>query len=134
MITYMITPVPKPRMTQRDKWARRPPVLRYRAFCDEVRLHGMALPEGGARIVFMLPMPASWSAKKRASMAGQPHQQKPDTDNLIKAVQDAILDDDCRIYDISGCKFWAVSGSITVIDGPAYTLPAPLYDHARHGR
>ena len=35
---YDITPCPKPRQTQSDKWKKRPPVLRYRAFADEVRL------------------------------------------------------------------------------------------------
>ena len=37
---YPIIPLGKPRMTQRDKWAKRPAVLRYRAFKDECRLHG----------------------------------------------------------------------------------------------
>lgn len=29
-------------------------------------------------------------------MNGKPHQQRPDVDNLIKAVMDAIFDEDCR--------------------------------------
>lgn len=40
IIEYPIVPVPKPRMTQRDKWQKRPAVMRYRAFCDEVRAKG----------------------------------------------------------------------------------------------
>ena len=32
-----VTPVSKPRMTQRDKWKKRPCVLRYRAYCDALR-------------------------------------------------------------------------------------------------
>ncbi|MCR4339433.1 MAG: RusA family crossover junction endodeoxyribonuclease, partial [Gemmatimonadaceae bacterium] len=35
---------------------------------------------------FRLPMPPSWSNKKRLAMIGQPHAQKPDIDNLLKAV------------------------------------------------
>ena len=34
-LKYDITPVPKPRQTQRDKWKRRDVVMRYRAFADE---------------------------------------------------------------------------------------------------
>lgn len=35
---YIITPVPKPRQTQADKWKQRPAVMRYRAFADEAPL------------------------------------------------------------------------------------------------
>ncbi len=35
---FPIDVVGKPRMTQRDKWKKRPCVLRYRAFADELRL------------------------------------------------------------------------------------------------
>jgi Holliday junction resolvase RusA-like endonuclease len=114
---YEIVPCPKPRMTQRDKWAKRPPVLRYRAFCDEVRAAGMALPESGAHITFHLPMPASWSGKKRAEMFGQAHQAKPDTDNLAKAVFDACLKDDSGVWDVRITKRWAVRGAIEIITG-----------------
>ena len=112
--TWNITPVPKPRMTQRDKWAKRPAVLRYRAFCDEVRLNGVTLPNAGARGEFHLPMPKSWSKKKRDKMDGKPHQQKPDLDNMIKSLLDSIHKEDCGVHDISACKRWAKSGAITI--------------------
>lgn len=50
---YPITPVPKPRQVHSDKWMKRPPVLRYRAFCDECRLHKVALPLHGAHVTFV---------------------------------------------------------------------------------
>ncbi|HHE6457291.1 TPA: RusA family crossover junction endodeoxyribonuclease, partial [Proteus mirabilis] len=34
MKVFNIEPVPKPRMTQADKWKKRPPVLKYFAFKD----------------------------------------------------------------------------------------------------
>lgn len=111
----MIVPVPKPRMTQRDKWAKRPGVLRYRDFCDQVRAAGLVVPESGAHIVFHLAMPASWSRKKRAEMLGQPHQQKPDVDNLAKALLDACLDEDQGVWDMRVTKRWADAGAIEVI-------------------
>jgi hypothetical protein len=68
MKIYDITPLGKPRMTRADKWKTRPAVMRYRAFCDEVRLRKIHLPESGAHITFVMPMPPSWSKKKRNSL------------------------------------------------------------------
>lgn len=114
MKTFDIVPVPKPRQTRADKWKKRPPVLRYRSFCDEVRLKGLKLPESGYHIIFVLPMPESWSKKKRQQYNGQPHQQKPDKDNLEKALLDALFTDDCRIWDGRVTKIWGEKGQILI--------------------
>ncbi len=82
---YEIAPCPKPRMTQRDRWAKRPAVMRYRAFCDDVRAAGVMLYPCGLHITFIVPMPKSWSERKKCEMDGQPHQQRPDVDNYGKA-------------------------------------------------
>lgn len=116
MTVYNITPVPKPRMTQRDKWQKRPPVLRYRAFCDEVRLEKISLPEHSYHVTFIMPMPKSWSHKKRSDMNGKPHQQKPDKDNLEKALLDAIFDDDSRVWDGRVTKVWGEVGQIKITE------------------
>lgn len=110
---YDITPVPKPRMTQRDKWKNRPCVLRYYAFKDECRLRGVVVPDR-AYIVFNVPMPASWSAKKRAEMNGKPHCQKPDLDNKIKAILDSALKEDSHVWEIHARKVWSEIGSIEI--------------------
>ena len=114
MKVYAITPVPKPRMTQSDRWAKRAPVLRYFAFKDEVRLNKISLPECGYHVTFILPMPDSWSKKKKEEMNGKPHQQKPDKDNLEKALLDAIFEDDCRIWDGRVSKVWGEKGQIKI--------------------
>lgn len=111
---YLITPMGKPRMTRSDKWKQRPEVLRYRAFKDEVRLNKVSLPERGYHITFVIPMPKSWSKKKKAEMNGKPHQQKPDKDNLEKALLDAIFEDDCRIWDGRVSKVWGETGKIII--------------------
>ncbi len=111
---YEITPVPKPRQTQSDRWKQRACVMRYRAFADECREQGMEIVNG-ATVIFNLPMPKSWSKKKKALMLGKGHQQKPDVDNLLKAVMDAVLQEDCHIYDIHSQKFWAEKGSIKIL-------------------
>jgi Holliday junction resolvase RusA-like endonuclease len=113
--TYLITPVAKPRMTRADKWKQRPKVLKYRAFCDEVRLNKVELPESGASITFHLPMPKSWSKKKRSEMLSKPHQQVPDLDNLLKALSDAVYSDDCRIWHYKDLKkLWSENGYIEI--------------------
>lgn len=111
---YAITPVPKPRMTQRDKWQKRPAVVRYRDFCNQCRELAVNVPDFGAHVRFIMPMPNSWSAKKKAEMAGQPHQQRPDLDNLLKALFDATRKEDSGIYSISASKEWGDTGMIII--------------------
>lgn len=107
-----IEPVPKPRMTQRDRWAKRPAVVRYYAFCDELRaLYKGEVPEQ-VMLVFNVPMPKSWSKTKQLEMEGQPHKQRPDIDNLVKAVLDALCEDDSYVHTVVATKIWAKEGSI----------------------
>ena len=101
-------------MTQRDKFRQRPEVMRYRAYKDEVRLRGVSIPESGCRITFVIPMPESWSKKKRAELIGRPHQQKPDVDNLHKALMDAVFDDDSAVWDARITKIWGEKGQIRI--------------------
>jgi Holliday junction resolvase RusA-like endonuclease len=57
-----------------------------------------------------IKMPKSWSKKKKAEMWGNPHTSKPDIDNLVKAVLDALngvaFCDDSQIYEITSRKIW----------------------------
>jgi Holliday junction resolvase RusA-like endonuclease len=110
-----VTPVAKPRMTQRDKWKKRPRVMAYRAYCDELRLRAgrYELPEQ-FHVVFQIPMPTSWSVKKRERMIGTPHRQRPDVDNLVKALADALCVDDSHLWDVRATKLWADHGSISI--------------------
>lgn len=122
-----VEPVAKPRMTQSDRWQQRPAVMRYRAFCDELRLRwnlaGLNEVPDKIELVFHLAMPKSWSKKKKQSMAGKPHQQRPDLDNLAKAFFDALLDEDSHVYKMRLSKFWAVSGHIEIITHDDGTMP-----------
>ncbi len=113
MTLYRITPVPKPRMTQRDKWQKRPSVLRYRAFKDQVRLRRVVL-DPPCRVVFWMPMPASWPEAKKAKLDGTPHLQRPDNDNLQKALLDAVHLDDSHVWSIHAEKRWARKAGIEI--------------------
>lgn len=88
--------------------------MRYRAFADEVRLLGITLPDHGWHVTFVLPMPKSWSKRKREAMDGRPHQQTPDKDNLEKALLDALFQDDCHIWDGRVTKRWGEQGQIII--------------------
>jgi Holliday junction resolvase RusA-like endonuclease len=115
-MTIEIDPVAKPRQTRSDKWKQRPAVMRYRAYADELRMKvpaGYQLP-ANVQLVFGIPMPRSWSAKKKAEMDGQPHQQKPDTDNLTKAVKDVLCDDDSYVWRELAEKRWSQTGYVTI--------------------
>lgn len=117
---YDITPCTKPRQTRADKWKQRPCVMRYRAFADECRAKGVKIEQSGQKITFFIPMPKSWSKKKRAEMNMKPHQQTPDVDNLLKAVLDATHKQDCAVWSIWAEKRWSDCGAIEIdgIDDP----------------
>lgn len=111
---YLITPVPKPRMTRSDKWKQRPAVMRYRAFADECRLK-IKQDLDKASITFFIAMPKSWSKKKKAEMRGTKHRQRPDLSNLLKALEDACYTDDSTIAEYGRLlKVWADTGAIEI--------------------
>ena len=88
--------------------------MRYRDFCDQVRAAGVQIPPSGARILFVLPLPPSWSEKKKIQMAEMPHQQTPDLDNLLKALFDAVFADDKAIWHYEAAKRWGREGAIVI--------------------
>lgn len=105
-------PVAKPRMTQRDTWMKRPVVLRYREFCDRMREAAGPLPElppAQVHISVFIPMPESWSKKKKSAMAHTRQRKKPDFDNFIKSI-DGLFDDDSAIYWGDCMKTWCWAG------------------------
>lgn len=111
---YNITPVAKPRMTRQDKWKKRKPVLMYWAYKQECQLKGVKLPDNDYHVTFILPMPKSWTLKKRAEMNGKPHKQKPDKDNLEKGLLDAIFKEDSHVWDGRVTKLWGEQGQIII--------------------
>lgn len=88
--------------------------MRYRAFCDDLRARNCTFPESGSHVIFHMPMPVSWSKKKRAEMLGQPHRQKPDRDNLEKALMDAVYENDESVWDMRTTKIWSDIGCIEI--------------------
>jgi Holliday junction resolvase RusA-like endonuclease len=101
-----------PRMTQASKWKHQ----RYFKYKNDIRT---LLPhyELGMRldIIFYLPMPKSWSKKKRTEMNGTYHDQKPDIDNLAKAFMDAFGSEDKHVAILHAEKYWAEKGYIELL-------------------
>jgi hypothetical protein len=108
-ITIPGQPIGKPRMTRADAWKKRPCVLRYWAWCDKARRAADGkIPREieGVNIRAFFAMPDSWSHQKRLQMDGTKHYQKPDFDNVQKAVADALLENDEIIADAVFSKRW----------------------------
>lgn len=107
--TCYLVPIGKPRMTQRDKYMKRPAVVKYRIFADALRecLKDARYKDSCViNCAVYLPMPESWSKKKKVQMTGANHRQKPDADNIIKALGDSLFEDDSVISDIFFKKRW----------------------------
>lgn len=102
-------PLGKPRMTKRDVWKKRKCVVKFRAWADKARAHApMNLTADPLTVSWTawLPMPESWSRKKRNAMRGQPHRQKPDRDNIDKGLLDALWKNDCGVAGGQLWKHW----------------------------
>lgn len=129
----------KPRMTRRDKWAKRPCVLRYRAQADHLRLAGLRLPMRYIAIAF-LRMPDSWSLAERRRNAGQPHLVRPDQDNITKALLDSLAPSDAHLWDGRLQKRWAWHGRLLLLRAPLdeARVERLIHEHAPlepgHGR
>lgn len=117
MKTFNIALMGAPRMTRADAWRDRPAVLRYRGIVNDIRKEalesGYKLPDAFNVIIYM-PMPKSWSGKKKEQMVLEPHQSKPDIDNLLKTVLDALKSDDQTVYDVRVTKVWGYLGHFTI--------------------
>lgn len=121
-LTWDIKPVPKPRMTRRDIWLKPPrkPVLEYRNYANALKIFSIRdkyFVQNPLSLIFVLPMPKSWSGKKCDRMCGQPHAVKPDLDNLIKAFKDALCENDSFVHTY-GCmkKVWGYEGAIIIVN------------------
>ena len=106
--------VPKPRMTQKDKWEKRDCVERYRGFCDELRLRGAKLPHA-YRLEITVAMPEGWPEEIKQAFCGRPMLRKADASNLVKAIEDALFKKDERLHNIGAIKRWGYKGRIVIV-------------------
>ena len=118
-MVFNTRPVPKPRMTRRDKWLQRPTVMRYRSFKDDINLQanvaGYCLPNE-FKVTFGMPFPRSFGKVKRDKLVGTPHTQKPDVDNLLKALMDSLKDQDQDVWHVEARKVWAYGDGFVLVE------------------
>lgn len=112
---YLGDPIGKPRMTRQDKWLDPPRKCVSQwwafkgAFLIVAKQAGYDPSTDAIRMVKVranIAMPRSWSKVEKARQFSLPHLQKPDADNILKAVADALTDDDSGIYHMEVTKFW----------------------------
>lgn len=60
----------------------------------------------GMSITFFIPVPKSWTNKKKRLHHMQYHSSTPDLDNLMKAMQDSLLTDDRHLAHYELSKRW----------------------------
>lgn len=113
-----IIPMPAIRQVHSDRWANRPIVLKYRAYKTELQLrlqtNGFKECPEQIELLFEMPMPISWSLKKRIETLGLPHKSKPDLDNLVKAILDSWGCNDSHCWNIAARKVWSKAGGVTI--------------------
>lgn len=122
---YPILAVPAPRQVRSDAWRPTDRVQRYHAFRDEVRIRHVQIPQPFHHVIFVLPIPPSWSQKRKLMMEGMPHQQTPDRDNLEKALLDSVFGQDCAVWDGRTTKVWGAQAMI-IVAGQSLRVSPPM--------
>ena len=116
------------RMTKRDtiftnpnhpdpKKRQREAVTKYFAFKNALVAQAIAMGYKLSKTleaVYFVPMPESWSEKKKNKLNGYPCESKPDTDNITKGIKDALLQNDSAVWWEKAEKRWAFRGSILI--------------------
>jgi Holliday junction resolvase RusA-like endonuclease len=71
-------------------------------------------PPWRVRVTVAREMPRSWSKKRRAASGGAWCSAKPDIDNIIGAVMDALFPDDAAVVAIEAAKRWGDEHGMTI--------------------
>jgi len=115
----------RPRVSTRGGFARTYTPTKTRDAESEIQMHlrkaWNAPPLTGpieAAIHFFVPIPASFSKKKKLAMDGQPVLKRPDLDNYAKLVLDAangiLFIDDAQVWLLELHKNYAFEGKIVI--------------------
>ena len=125
---FNVIPIGAVRMTQSDKWKtnanhvdpkkrQRESVRQYFEFKTAIRTQAEQMNYVLSEvldIVFLVPMPFTWSEKKKVKYNKTKVNKRPDLDNYIKAFIDALSIEDGFVWKIQAEKRYAFNGSILV--------------------
>jgi len=93
------------------KWKENVAIFAKKAMLGKRKLQGPL----SVTIRFDMPIPNSWTIKKKNQAINQPHTAKPDIDNLVKNALDALngiaFDDDKIVARIDVMKVYELSPS-----------------------
>lgn len=121
-IVFNITPVPYYRATRKSLWDNRAKkYLAYKRAIQWTMKLEKFIPGDQLYLKFYFPIPKSWSKMKRGEAFYEPHQQKPDIDNFIKGLLDAMFENhggDHKVHEIHATKKWSEEGYIEVTNLP----------------
>ncbi|MGM7634197.1 RusA family crossover junction endodeoxyribonuclease [Bacillus sp. Hm123] len=123
---FPVEPMGAVRMTKRGKYvsdsAKR--YLAYKAhlqWLTKQQINGEFYSAGALQvnILFIMPIPESWSMKKKREAVGQYHVKKPDADNLVKGVFDSLnkfaWTDDNQVAKVIAEKVYGEYPGINVV-------------------
>lgn len=99
------------------------------ALLAEAKRKGFQIPASGLSVTFYLPIPKTWSKKKKKAHHGRLCQSRPDVDNLLKSFCDSLVSEDKFIANITVTKRWADFDvgwiECSIIDEPMQVVVVP---------
>jgi Holliday junction resolvase RusA-like endonuclease len=111
-----------PNLLKRKKY-----IERYNQYKEDLRNEAsdknFIIPDHNWSVVFFVPVPKSWTKKKKAQQHLKLHRPRPDIDNFLKALFDPLKTQDSSIAHLNGLeKRWVnfPTGWIEIIitEGP----------------
>ncbi len=123
-------PVGAVRQVRSDAWKHRPSVDRYKLWRDLARLafrnarmksrpdipHNYAasmamIPPDEVHLIAWFDLPRERSSRANLDrLPDGPHREKPDADNVLKSLMDALFEEDKAVHTASVSKRWAREG------------------------
>lgn len=127
---FSVAPMGAVRMTYSDKWKTNPnhsnpkyrqrkAVTDYFHFKNEMAWQAKQMKyemKNYLDALYCVPMPNSWTKKKKEQMNGLPCLSKPDLDNITKAVKDSLKKDDSDVWFEKAEKRWSYFGAIIIYE------------------
>jgi len=118
MITISLNPLaaPRPRFSKFGTYNPKKYTDYKKALLLSAKTQCKTYFDGAIRleVTFYMPIPASLSKVKREALLGKQHIKKPDTDNLLKSVKDALegtyYKNDSQICEVVAKKIYSSVG------------------------
>lgn len=116
-LTLNVAPMGYRRMTKASIWKHRDYHEYTKHIKDQADEQGFEAKDC-LGMDFWIPMPKSWSKKRRKAHDYRPHKQRPDLDNLVKAMLDALFykkeGGDSKVWTLKAAKYWSEEGRIEI--------------------